>query len=179
MIMSKHARLPVLIIISFILFSGCSSENTKQLLPEEYLSWKKTTNIELNYPIPGHEENYRRIFINNTGENPEISTINNRTYYNYPEGTVIIKEIYQGKDTPVNESPVALTAMVKAENDPRARGGWLWVMKTGGGERIVSTEFCVNCHDVANEEHTYGAGNPENEFRDYLFFPYPAQQDRD
>jgi len=40
-------------------------------------------------------------------------------------------------------------------------------------ETVITEEFCITCHGNANESHPYGDKNPNNEYRDYLFFPYP------
>jgi hypothetical protein len=142
------------------------------LIPQNYVSWQRTTEVELNYPIPGHENNYRRIFINSRGMNFTAKEQNGKLRYSFPEGTVIVKEIYQGFDPAEEEEPVRLTAMVKRPDDERARGGWLWVLKPleSGKEQVITGEFCVTCHSNANEPHPYGDGNPREEFRDFVYF---------
>ncbi len=30
--------------------------------------------------------------------------------------------------------------------------------------------FCITCHANANEKHPYGDKNPNEEFRDYVYF---------
>ena len=65
--------------------------------------------------------------------------------------------------------------MLKRPGHPQARAGWLWIVKDipSGKETIISEEFCVTCHANANERHPYGDRNPTEDFRDFLFFPYP------
>lgn len=41
-----------------------------------------------------------------------------------------------------------------------------------GDESVITQEFCVTCHSNANEEHSYSDGNVNNDFRDFVFFPY-------
>lgn len=156
-----------------VMLSSCAEKPTGPLVPAEYAGWETTTKVELNYPIPGHENNYRKIFINSIGENPAITTQAEKTHYDYPEGTVIIKEIYPGLTYIPGSKPAALTVMVKARNNPKSRGGWLWIVKdlASQKESIITQEFCVTCHGNANEPHPYGDGNPEGFFRDYVFFP--------
>ena len=65
--------------------------------------------------------------------------------------------------------------MIKAPGDERASADWIWLVKnpdTGEEEIMAKSEFCVNCHSSANNEHPYGDLNGNNEFRDYVFFPY-------
>lgn len=147
-------------------------------IPADYRSWRQTTNIPLNYPIPGHESHFRRIFINATGEQVQRSEKNGRAFYEFPEGTMIVKEIYDGLDTPQpNALPVLLDMMFKQPQHPQARGGWVWAVKNvqTGETRIFGQELCVDCHANANERHPYGDRNPNEEFRDYTYF-LPGQE---
>jgi hypothetical protein len=162
-------------LMAFWIF-GCSREEPA-LVPPVYSGWKSTTDQELNYPIPGHEEHYRRIYINAAGEGVNIEDRGGRTYHNYPNGTVIIKDIFKTLDPLPGEAPSGQTVMLKSPGHPQARGGWLWIVKDmqSGQETIIDYEFCFDCHANANEEHPYGDGNPNNEFRDYVFFPFKKQ----
>lgn len=172
------SRVRRLILTAFLclplLLTGCNEEKRGPLLTGSYSAWERTTETELDYPIPGHEDNYRRIYINETGMNVRITTGEDGVRHYYPEGTVIIKEVFEGSDYQEGSEPVMLTAMVKQPSDPLARGGWLWVVKnlSTGRETVMETKFCVTCHANANEAHPYGDGNPQNEFRDFVFFPY-------
>jgi hypothetical protein len=160
--------------VFLLLLGSCAGEQKEALIPaaEEYRSWPRTTDTELNYPIPGHENNYRKIYISPDGLDYSKTESSGRVRYSFPPGTVIIKEIYQGFDPPKNEEPMRLTAMVKQPEADRSRGGWIWVMKNtaSGKERIITEEFCVTCHSNANESHPYGDGNPREEFRDFVYF---------
>lgn len=152
---------------------SCAEKAAEPIVPTEYSSWGTTTKLELNYPIPGHENNYRKIFINNVGENPTITTRSGEVHYDYPDGTVIIKEIYPGLNYVPGSEPAMLTVMVKDRENTKSRGGWLWVVKNLSiqKENVITQEFCVTCHENANEPHPYGDGNPDAIFRDYVFFP--------
>ncbi len=152
---------------------GCRKQEAP-LVPAVYSDWKGTTDEELDYPIPGHEEHYRRIYINAIGEGVGIEERDGRVYHTYPNGTVIIKDIFMTLDPLPGETPAKQTVMVKAPNHDQERGGWVWVVKDvpTGQETIIDYEFCFDCHANANEQHPYGDGNPDNEYRDYVFFPY-------
>jgi|GEM_PF-954571 len=164
--------LGVLLTLPFL--ATCSKKELPLLRVSEYRSWTKTVPDILSYPIPGHEDKYRRIFISPSGIATWIESRGGRRHYQYPPDTQIIKEIlpsnWNGSDP-----PLMLTAMVKRPQDPRARGGWLWIVYSPGTgkETVITEEFCITCHGNANEPHPYGDKNPNNEFRDYLFFPYP------
>lgn len=163
----------VLIILATLLLTTCRKEPGR-LVPEEYSGWKSTTDAELNYPIPGHEEHYRKIFINSTGEMVSTEIRGDGLYYEYPDETMIIKEVYNNLILDADDRPVQLTVMIKDPEHPQSWGGWIWMAVDfeTRNEQIISYEFCYDCHRNANENHPYGDGNPNAEFRDYVFFPY-------
>lgn len=154
--------------------AACRSNRTIPLVPADYHSWQQPTQSLLNYPIPGHESHFRKIFINQIGMTVRITENNQRMFYDFPEGTIIVKEIYEGLEPPAtDEPPLTLTVMIKQSDHPQARGGWLWVVKNINTqkEQIIDYELCVDCHANANEKHPYGDQNPRNAFRDFVFFP--------
>ncbi len=108
------------ILVSFIicLMWHCAPQVKNYVIPENYASWKKTTNVELNYPIPGHLE---------------------------------------------------------------ALKGWLWIVqdlkKPLNEYSVFTSDFCLDCHTDANRSHNLGTGNPDEEFRDYVFFPYDVSKE--
>jgi len=160
----------LLCLICFLI--SCSGGESIALVPEEYGDWQRTTQEDLRFPIPGHEDNLRRIYINSAGLQYRKETEGDRTHYFFPEGTVIVKEIYQGFTPAPGDTPQRLTVMVKKPDHPDALGGWLWVTRDPGSgeENIITNEFCLTCHSNANEAHPYDDGNPKGEFRDYLFY---------
>jgi hypothetical protein len=159
-----------------LLLGSCTKAEQGPHVPaaSEYRRWEQPIQRILDYPIPGHEDNRRRIFINPRGTEVHIERRETRVYWDYPEGTVIVKEIIPGLQGSDTDYPFQITAMIKAPEDPQSRGGWLWVVKSldSGEETIVDWEFCFDCHANANEPHPYGDGNIADEFRDYVFFPY-------
>ena len=162
----------MLLLPAFILLSGCNGEEKDTaLVPEVYADWASTVDGSLKYEIPGHTMSMRKIFINQAGTRLAITDSNGQVVHEYPEGTIILKENYP---TDTSTEPAQLTAMIKSKDDPRARGGWIWVAKnTGTGEEAVfSDEFCFTCHQNANEPHPYGDGNTDGEFRDFVFYPW-------
>jgi hypothetical protein len=162
------------VILSLTVFASCQPKEQSPLIPDEYRSWNTTTDIVLDYPIPGHENHFRVIYINAVGEQVQPTQKNNRIVYDYPEGTIVVKEIYDGLEPPADgEEPVLLNAMIKAPQHAESRGGWIWIVKNYATkeERVIDYEFCVDCHANANERHPYGDENPDEEFRDYVYFP--------
>ena len=137
-------------------------------IPPDYRSWKSSHDGFLKYPIPGHMDNYRKIYFNDKASNVGPGE-------DYPDGTVIIKEIYKQNST---ERPFQLTVMIKDHASPQAVGGWVWVVKNDDDpvEHVITGEFCFTCHTDANVSQPYGDGNPDKQFRDYVFIPLFAKQ---
>lgn len=158
-----------------ISLSSCAEETPQSYVPEGYDSWPRTIDEDLRFPIPGHMDNMRRIYINPKGLEYETEMVDDEMHYFFPEGTVIVKEVYQGFEPEPDEGPRQLTVMVKQPEHPKALGGWLWIVKNpqdppGEAEQIITNEFCLTCHSNANESHPYDDGNPQEEFRDYVFY---------
>jgi hypothetical protein len=156
-----------------VALSGCpSSKKTVVYATPDYQSWARTTDIELNYPIPGHQDRYRIPRMNAIGFSTSPTVEAGTRRWNFPEGTIIVKEIYATQRPAENETPIQLVMMVKAPRDPHAQGGWLWITRKmpGGSESVFMGNFCITCHANANERHPYGDHNPTEEFRDYVYF---------
>jgi hypothetical protein len=163
------------ILVVIITAAGCDGEDNQALLvPTEYTGWASTVDGPLVYQIPGHIMEMRRIYINDVGTNLKLSAREGQVQYEYPEGTIIVKENYLTETSTV---PTELTVMIKSASDMRARGGWIWVAKNvaTGGERVFSDEFCFTCHQNANERHPYGDGNENREYRDFVYYPWPGK----
>lgn len=164
----------VILIITIFIFISCTEPEINPYLNLDYSNWKKTTNIELDYPIPGHMDNYRIAYINQIGENLSITQQGQSVIHDYPKGTIIIKEIYENTTYQPGDKVISLTAMVKNPQSPYAQGGWIWIMKPmPNGKEIINRDgFCFNCHNDANERHPYGQGNPDEEYRDCVFYTF-------
>lgn len=156
--------------VLFFNLISCAEEE-RDYIPDDYASWQRLNRKELDYPIPGHESHYRIIYINETGKKLSINSENGKDNYSFPDGTIIVKEIYPSLQKS-EEEPIQLTAMIKDSDHPEARGGWIWVIENLGEDKqiVFTNEFCITCHANANEQHPYVDQNPREEFRDYVFF---------
>ena len=161
------------IVLFVAMLFACNNDDSELIFDDDYGGWERTVEEPLNYPIPGHGKRRRAIYINDTGTGVErVTDETGLLQYEYPEGTIVVKEVYtdfEGSDL------LELTIMIKAPDDERARKGWIWLnkdAKTGKEKLFTSTSYCLTCHEGANESHPYGDGNPNGEFRDYVFFPY-------
>ena len=150
--------------------ASCSAPARPPLIPADYGEWRSPTDARLDYPIPGHEDRFRVIRMNELGFGYARSADGSRV--EFPDGTIIAKDIYATRDPAPDERPAMVTAMVKAPADPDARGGWVWVVKdaASGTEAIQTGDFCVRCHANANEPHPYGSKNPGGAYADYVFY---------
>lgn len=151
---------------------GTCAKPEETFATPEYTHWAKTTNVVLDYPIPGHENRFRIPRMNALGFSAVPKQSGGKLAWDFPEGTVIVKEVYANTKPAPGEKPIQLTIMAKRPRDPRSRGGWLWLTKSlpGGKETVFMGNFCVTCHASTNESHPYGDGNPNEDFRDYVFF---------
>lgn len=164
-------KLLILFLLVYLTAGSCTGKKTEPLVPVDYAGWDSTVLAPLTMMIPGHTGPLRKIYINDVGKKVKIATEDGSKRYDYPEGTIIVKEVFPdaaGEQTP------SLTVMIKDPSHPQAWGGWVWIFKNSetGDERIFSDEFCFVCHQNANEQHPYGDKNIEEEFRDYVYFPY-------
>lgn len=151
---------------------GCAAEKQPVYATPDYHSWKRTTDVVLNYPIPGHQDRFRIPRMNDVGFTVKPTIDNGKRLWNFPVGTIIVKEVYQNPKPAPGEQPIQLTIMVKTPKNPHSQGGWLWITRDlpNGKEAVFMGNFCITCHANANEKHPYGDGNPKEEFRDYVYF---------
>lgn len=148
-------------------FSSSSVEKPKDLY-KDYKSWYQITKEPNTGDPTGFlggmhrgENAYREIYINSVGESEHKSS----APYNYPEGTVVVKEQYKNESKWEKGSGAGLTVMVKlAQGESPETGDWGYIMPnflSFGNPKISkgtgkTAKFCGNCH-------LYAAGN------DYLF----------
>lgn len=181
--MGRNLRALVTIVGGIVLTSvlaGCGAP--EPVLPilgtEDYTTWARTHTRRLDYPVPGHGSGLRRIYINAVGRQvqPEVLESGERRY-DYPAGTVIVKEVFATPEIDPSAQPAQIVGMLKAPAAPEAMGGWIWFTREPrtGIEAIVTANHCLLCHDNANEEQPYGDRNPAEEFRDFVYFPYRGE----
>ncbi len=154
------------------LMVGCTAGKQPIYATPDYHAWRRTTDVVLDYPIPGHQDRFRIPRMNNVGFTAKPTNDGGKLRWDFPPGTVIVKEVYQTPKPAAGELPIQLTIMVKAPKDPHSQGGWLWITRDlpDGKEAVFMGNFCITCHANANEKHPYGDGNPNEEFRDYVYF---------
>ncbi len=147
---------------------SCSPKKPDALVLGDYQAWNKPVSEPLTYTVPGHENRYRIIYMNDIAWNAKRGGV-----LDFPRGSVIIKDIYAGNSIKEGEKPVMATFMYKDPGNPAALKGWVWGVKdlATGRENSKTYDFCATCHANANEAHPYGDRNPGKLFRDYVFLP--------
>jgi hypothetical protein len=174
--MKNYLLISLLFIVSIIVLSCNKGNISTVFIPDDYKNWSITAD-NLNYPVPGHGSNLRRIFINKIGEGVVSSETDNLISQIYPEGTIVIKEIFSSSAPGENEEPAVLVVMIKDSTSADARADWVWAKKDiqSGDIKTFESETCLECHNNANEPHQYGDKNPKGDFRDFLFFPFNSE----
>ncbi len=157
---------------ALLALAGCPAEKQPVYATPDYPSWARTTSVVLDYPIPGHQDRFRIPRMNAVGFTARPAIVDGKRRWDFPVGTIIVKEVYRTTKPAPGERPIQLTIMVKAPKDPHAQGGWLWLTRDlpNGRETVFMGNFCITCHANANEKQPYGDGNPKEEFRDYVYF---------
>lgn len=167
----KKLPLVILLLTIPILFS-CEKGESGYIdpIPPNYKDWEKPVGL-LEYPVPGHGESRRLIYVNRIALTGGIRQgADGRKFVIYPKGTIIIKEVYRKTENGYAKKP-QLTIMVKDPGNEAARYGWLYYVKNAdqASVTLVENKLCEGCHDAANERHPYFDQNKEGMFRDYVF----------
>lgn len=167
-------RIALACLAAALAVAACEEKAQAPLVPADYRGWTRVPAQPLRYPVPGHLDNARVAYINPAGMKAVSETRDGRVFDRYPEGTIIVKEVFSTLEADITTAPERLTVMIRASGHKLARGGWLWVAAdpSTGHEQIIDWELCYECHAAANEPHPYGDKNPDGEFRDFVFFPY-------
>jgi cytochrome P460 len=156
-----------------ILFSSCSKDKDRNFtIPKDYRSWEKPVKKVLDYQITGHGNSFRIMYANEISYTAKrIKAKNGNWKVIMPEGSVIIKEMYN-KRKDINKKDPTCTIMVKGKKgDPDF--GWSYYMKKPGNKIMkVESKMCIGCHEAANERHPYFDKNKEGIFRDFLFVSF-------
>ena len=101
-------------------FAACSARAPTVYATPDYHSWQRTTNVVLDYPIPGHQDRFRIPRMNAVGFTAAPTMVNGKRRWEFPDGTVIAKEVYATSRPSPGAAPVQLTIMVKAPRDPHS-----------------------------------------------------------
>ncbi|MFK7891126.1 MAG: cytochrome P460 family protein [Granulosicoccus sp.] len=138
------------------LLSGCATLTApfKEADPRwaDYKTWTRVTDGEVSTGDPTgylggvHRgvEGYREVYVNDIA----LDTLMGSAPYNYPAGSVIVKEQYANKADWEAGSKAMHTVSIKVNaSDEKSQENWMWA------ESLKSTAtdsaFCAGCHSVA------------------------------
>ncbi len=142
----------VVVIAAFI--TGCASFGKADSRWADYKGWTKITEGRVSTGDPTgfigtvHKgpKGYRDIFVNDVG----LATNQGTAPYNYPVGSVVVKEQYNNEaDWKAQKSP-DLTIMVKiaTSDKPNANN---WAFAAGYKDTAGANAFCSGCHTIAQQ----------------------------
>lgn len=126
------------IVLFVAVLAACADEVADVAPLGDYTTWEKR---ETMGSTPGHGDTFRIIYAN------DIAT----TYaqgFGYPEGTTLVKEVYERKD-----GPLRIIEIMRREGPHTldGEGGWVFTdAATPNGEETRKENFCWRrCHQAA------------------------------
>lgn len=133
---------------------------------ERWADFKSWTKITEGNPQTGDEtgfignvhkgpSGYRDVYVNDIG----AAMLEGEGPYNFPAGTVVVKEQFNNKAAWESGEGGAVTVSVKAEStDAVAKENWIWA--TSYNAKAGASAFCSGCHSIAAKDDfvfTHGA----------------------
>jgi len=144
-------RLAFTVAGSAVLIAGCASINpfaSADARWADYKTWQTATAMPTTGASPGlgnvHKgpEGARHVYVNNVG----AAVMKGEGPYEYPQGTVIVKEQYDSlADYQAGKTP-DVTVSVKVGAGPKARENWQWA--AGLAAPAEDSAFCSGCHSI-------------------------------
>jgi len=142
-----------------VLLAGCSTLTApfKEADPRwaDFKSWTKVTELEPSTGDPTKflgglhmgAEGYRDVYVNKVAE----AVLLGGAPYNYPAGSVIVKEQFANKADWEAQRKAAHTISVKATaSDTLAKDNWIWADSYKG--TAEESAFCSGCHSIAAKD---------------------------
>lgn len=138
------------------LLAGCASLTAPFRDPDprwaDYKNWTQVTADEVSTGNPTNflggvhmgDEGYREVYVNDIAKD----TLYGSAPYNYPAGSVIVKEQYANKADWEAGRKAAHTVSIKVSaSETSKKEDWMWAdsLKGTAGE----SEFCAGCHSIA------------------------------
>lgn len=154
MINSVNSKLGAIVAVSVFL-SGCASITApfRDADPRwaDYKSWTKVNELEPGTGDPTGflgglhfgEEGYRDVYVNDVAKDVLLGG----APYNYPEGSVIVKEQYASQADWEAGRKASHTISVKATaSDTLSKEDWIWADSFKG--KAGESAFCSGCHSI-------------------------------
>jgi hypothetical protein len=159
--------LKTLLVLSVaVLFTACASKDYSKITNNNWKNFKSWTKVTSLKPETGDttgflagvhkgSKGYRDVFVNSIGEKALLGS----APYNFPKGTVIVKE--QFDDLAAYEKQVAtdLTIMVKLK-DSDTLSADNWGFAESQDAEVKANNFCSSCHSIAtNDDFIFTTGD--------------------
>lgn len=153
----KQRVIKISMLLLSVLIAGCSStrdyDGSADSRWSNFKSWTKITQDRTGTGDPTglvssvHKgrEGYRDVYVNNVA----LATIQGSAPYQYPLGSVIVKEQFVNKAAFLAQKPTDLTIMVKVADSGNVEAkNWAW---SEGYKAPLKTDnaFCSGCHIAA------------------------------
>ncbi len=146
-----------LVLLGGIFVAGCASiPGLGKPDPRwaDYKNWTKITEKPSTGNTQGlggvhmGPEGYRDVYVNETG----LAMITGEGPYDFPVGTVIVKEQFKDKAAWESGKGAAHTISLKvADNEGQNSDDWNWALGyTGKVQQTIAKPDCVACHTIAN-----------------------------
>lgn len=121
----------------------------------DFKTWTKVTELEPSTGNPTGflgglhqgDEGYRDVYVNDIAKDVLMGS----APYNYPEGSVIVKEQFANKsDWESGRKPSHTISVKVAASDNLSKDNWIWAdsFKGTAGE----SAFCSGCHSIAAKD---------------------------
>ncbi len=111
------------ILAALVCLAGCAAAKEPDYATTDYRSWQRTTDVVLDYPISGHQDRLRIPRMNAIGFTAKPTMENGKQRWDFPVGTVIVKEVYATPTPAPFKKPIQHTTMAKEPRYPHPQGG--------------------------------------------------------
>lgn len=169
--LTKHLKTTITLALTFPVLTGCSMLDNKAA-DERWADYRKWTKMN-KQPITGDHTGFlgglhrgkqgvREVFVNDIGASAALQSSGP---FNYPIGTVIVKEQYKSMAARDQKKGVGTTIMVKtSDSTPNLPTDWQW--SRGYGKPAKDDPFCSGCHTVAlTKDFSFSNGESLKEFQ--------------
>ena len=145
----------IVITLSALLASCASLTAPFRDADPRWADYKNWTRVTADGPSTGNptnflggvhlgDEGYREVYVNDIGKD----TLYGPAPYNYPAGSVIVKEQYANKaDWEAGRKPAHTVSIKVSSSDESKKEDWMWADSYKGSAK--ESEFCAGCHSIA------------------------------
>ena len=157
---------PVLALSVAVLFTSCASNDYSKITNNNWKNFKNWTKVTTLKPETGDttgflagvhkgSKGYRDVFVNSIGAKALLGS----APYNFPKGTVIVKEQFDDLATYEKQVATDITIMVKLK-DSDTLSADNWGFAESQDAEVKANNFCSSCHSIAtNDDFIFTTGD--------------------